>query len=100
MWFSLHIFLSKCGVYTSLPVFYSCVLSIRIISIAYESNNYGKTQALNAIMKNLSSYSSVRLNPSAVLVYSVTLLLLLFHIRPTAYEKEGTAVSVYMLKVL
>jgi hypothetical protein len=60
-------------------------------------------------VKNSSpSYRSVTLNPkwcthsfSKILLLLLLLLLLLsFHVRPTAYEKEGTAVSVHMLQGL
>jgi len=56
-------------------------------------------------MKNSSSsYRSVRLNTKyCAHAFSKTfllLLLLLFYLRPTAYEKEGTALLLYMLLVL
>jgi len=54
-------------------------------------------------MKNLSSsYRCVRLNTKwCAHAFSKILLLLLFHLRPTPYEKVSTAyVSVHMLQVL
>ena len=81
------------------------VRQTKIVVSLFQSNNYGQTQTLNVNVKHsLPSYRSVTLNPkwcahsfSKILLL---LLLLLFHVRPTSYEKEGTAVSVHMLQGL